>query len=84
MPKQIQLKRQKGLAHAAQHRERGAPKQMGNPFRVFEYGREGAIEKYREWLVAKDLSELRGKNLACYCPLDQACHADVLLKLANE
>ena len=27
---------------------------------------------------------LRGKNLACWCPLDQPCHADVLLKIANE
>ena len=27
--------------------------------------------------------ELRGKNLACWCPLDQPCHADVLLELAN-
>lgn len=30
------------------------------------------------------LSELRGKNLACYCPKSQPCHADILLKLANE
>lgn len=30
------------------------------------------------------LHELRGKNLACYCPLDQPCHADVLLELANK
>ena len=29
------------------------------------------------------LPELRGKNLACWCPLDQPCHADVLLRLAN-
>jgi hypothetical protein len=28
-------------------------------------------------------AELRGKNLACFCALDQPCHADVLLKLAN-
>lgn len=28
-------------------------------------------------------SQLRGKNLACWCPLDQPCHADVLLELAN-
>jgi hypothetical protein len=28
--------------------------------------------------------ELRGKNLACWCKLDVACHADVLLALANE
>jgi hypothetical protein len=27
---------------------------------------------------------LRGKNLACWCPLDQPCHADVLLELANK
>ncbi len=26
---------------------------------------------------------LRGKNLACWCPLDQRCHADILLELAN-
>ena len=32
---------------------------------------------------ALDAGELRGKNLACWCPLDQACHADVLLELAN-
>ena len=30
------------------------------------------------------LHELRGKNLACWCPLDQPCHADVLLELANK
>ena len=28
-------------------------------------------------------AELRGKDLACFCPLDQPCHADVLLELAN-
>lgn len=28
--------------------------------------------------------ELGGKNLACYCPLDRPCHADVLLEIANE
>ena len=28
--------------------------------------------------------ELRGKNLACWCRLDQNCHADVLLELANK
>ena len=27
--------------------------------------------------------ELRGKNLACWCPLDEPCHADVLLEVAN-
>ena len=27
--------------------------------------------------------ELRGRDLACWCPLDQPCHADVLLGVAN-
>ena len=30
------------------------------------------------------LAPLRGKDLACWCPLDQPCHADVLLKFLNE
>ncbi len=27
---------------------------------------------------------LRGKNLMCWCRLDQECHADILLDVANE
>lgn len=30
------------------------------------------------------IHELRGKNLACWCSLDQPCHADVLLEVAND
>jgi hypothetical protein len=33
--------------------------------------------------VRPDLAPLRGRDLACWCPLDQPCHADVLLELAN-
>lgn len=33
--------------------------------------------------VLRRLNELRGKNLACYCALEQQCHADTLLELAN-
>jgi len=38
---------------------------------------------------AEDLAELRGKDLACWCPLEDSrgrpvpCHADVLIELAN-
>jgi hypothetical protein len=44
-----------------------------------------AIKGYpkRNRLIA-GLTDLRGKNLACWCPLDQPCHADVLLELSNE
>lgn len=34
--------------------------------------------------IEKHLQELRGKNLACWCPLGQPCHADVLLEAANK
>ena len=33
------------------------------------------------WFTKKGLAELKGKNLACWCPLDKPCHADILLKL---
>jgi hypothetical protein len=36
----------------------------------------------RHWVLG-DLPALRGKNLACWCKLDDVCHADTLLKLAN-
>ena len=29
------------------------------------------------------VNELKGKNLACFCPLSEPCHADILLRLAN-
>lgn len=32
----------------------------------------------------RNLRHLRGKNLACWCPLDAPCHADVLLEIANQ
>lgn len=33
--------------------------------------------------ILKNIHELRGKNLACWCHLDQPCHADTLLEIAN-
>lgn len=53
---------------------------------------EDAVACYREMFTLPGpradalraaLPELRGKNLACWCRLDQPCHADVLLDLAN-
>ena len=34
-------------------------------------------------LYPEDLEKLRGKNLACWCPISKPCHADILLELAN-
>ena len=42
-------------------------------------------ERANAYLTANDVREaLRGKNLACWCPLDHPCHADVLLAIAND
>jgi hypothetical protein len=37
----------------------------------------------RRTVLLERLPELRGKDLACWCPPGQPCHADVLLELAN-
>ncbi len=39
---------------------------------------DGPPHDVERWLLP-----LRGKDLVCWCPLDQPCHADVLLELAN-
>lgn len=41
-----------------------------------------ALEQKRHRLLSR-LPELRGKDLACFCPVGQPCHADVLLEMAN-
>ena len=66
----------------------GRPSKWGNPFKIGEDGtREQVIEAYRLWILRgnplKDkLSELKGKDLVCWCA-PKPCHADVLLELAN-
>lgn len=41
------------------------------------------INQFGDGPVNAAESELRGKDLACWCPLDQPCHADILLEIAN-
>jgi hypothetical protein len=58
--------------------------------------RQVCVDAYRAWLLGErhwahgerlapppDPAELRGYNLACWCPEGSPCHADVLLSLAN-
>jgi hypothetical protein len=43
-----------------------------------------AYRLYLERYLPEDFVEpLRGRDLACWCHLDQPCHADVLLEVAN-
>ena len=79
------------------------PGKWGNPFKITVDGQGNkwvslpgdAVTAFRQWvperLAMKPdwLAPLRGKHLACFCPLvDECgnyvpCHADVLLELAN-
>lgn len=52
--------------------------------RLFAKACEGNLDWYHDTWRLPELDLLRGKNLACWCPLDQPCHADVLLELANK
>ena len=49
---------------------------------ILTVGDDDKVHKVASRPVIK--KELRGKDLACWCDLDQECHADVLLKIAND
>ena len=34
--------------------------------------------------ILTNIHQLKGKDLVCFCPLDKPCHADVLIRMANE
>ncbi len=98
-PKRIQLRRTKGWrkpegAVIVDRRTHwGNPYVVGaiDPYTDEERSLDESIHLFRlsvthwwgpEYLAAMR-RELCGKDLACWCPLDQPCHADVLLELAN-
>jgi hypothetical protein len=66
------------------------PTKWGNPHPL-SLGRDEAVRRYRDDLLADRLAvtvddvrrELRGRDLACYCPLTEHCHGDILLEVAN-
>lgn len=77
----------------------GNPFRVGQPYQFFAGGhlvmgdvrdRAQAVDLFRAWLSDRPdgmpdvRTELAGRDLACWCPLDQPCHADVLLQIANE
>lgn len=88
-PVRIQLSRRKGWRMPPNTVKVARPTKWGNRFTVAEYGRDLAVANHRRHIAgmmairALDLSELRGKNLACFCKLGEACHADTLLEIAN-
>lgn len=96
-PQRIQRKRTKGWRMPDNAVYVGRPTKWGNPFNITVWqSRAVAIARYRFYVARGiapagfplapqplEIRELRGKDLACWCPLDQPCHADVLLEFAN-
>ncbi len=66
----------------------GRPSKWGNPFIIGKDGnRKEVVKKYMNWIIngegrylLKDLSQLKGKILGCFCK-PKLCHGDVLVKL---
>lgn len=98
-PRRIQRKRTKGWRMPEGAVYVGRPTKWGNPFTdgdVYMKGADGTtriintVAEYRAYLARwkpehkrEIVKDLRGKNLSCWCQLDQLCHADVLLEIAN-
>ena len=90
MPQRYQRSRRRGARLPEGTIVVTRPTKWGNPHPL-SLVREEAVRRYREDLLAGRLvitvgdveRELEGRDLACYCPLDQPCHADVLLEVAN-
>lgn len=91
MPQRIQRKRTRGWRMPEGAVYVGRPTKYGNL--CGGRGPKEKVEAYRQILLLHQrdspewfesfISPLRGRDLACWCPLDQPCHADVLLELAN-
>lgn len=58
-----------------------------NPYNVKHYGRDGALELYRRYILnsphlLEALPELANKTLGCWCH-PESCHGHILLTLYN-
>jgi hypothetical protein len=42
------------------------------------------LQYWSDYFHKLDFSELKGKNLVCWCPINRPCHADILMNLANK
>ena len=92
-PKRVQRRRTKGWKMPPNTVCVTRPGMWGNHAAVRAHTPVGqpAVDEFRRWVETeasyawkgRAKIELRGKNLACFCPLDQPCHADVLLEIAN-
>lgn len=91
-PQRVRLQRRAGWRKPPGAVVVARPSRRGNPFRVGVDGdRAECVRRFRQALAAGELdvdeaevrARLAGRDLACWCPLGEPCHADVLLSVAN-
>lgn len=88
-PTRVRLSRARGWRKPPEAASVAYPTKWQNPHRNLR-PRSEAVREYRDYLatrpdlVAAARRELAGRDLACWCPLDEPCHADVLLDVAND
>ena len=89
-PMRLQLSRKKGWRMPPNTVKVTRPGRWGNPFRAAgAYTAAQAVADFKAELLSDSrkadavITHLQGKNLACWCALDQPCHADVLVEVAN-
>ena len=85
-PIRVQRRRVKGWRMPPNTIYVGRPTKFGNPFKVGYKGlsAQDCVNLFEVVAHRLPVHELKGKNLSCFCPLDKPCHADVLLKIANQ
>ncbi|MDP9352691.1 MAG: DUF4326 domain-containing protein [Chloroflexota bacterium] len=89
MPKRYQLSRRKGWRKPEGAVVVSRPSKWANRHDWRVLGRAEAAVRYAEDAyrdpekIAAIRAELRGKDVCCWCPLDDFCHGDVLLEIAN-
>lgn len=87
MPKRIQRKRTKGWRAPEGVVNCTRPSKWSNPWRITDrQTREKVLHCFRSYAedhASEIQQDLRGKDLMCFCGVDEDCHVDILLEVAN-
>jgi hypothetical protein len=97
-PQRVQLKRSAGWKMPANTLKVDRTTRWGNPFTAADCGSiAAAVAQHGRWMrgeiaapggvepptAASIKATLAGHNLACWCPANGPCHAELLLVIAN-
>lgn len=94
-PKRIQLKRLKGWRKPEGSVVVTRSSRYGNPFKIGDpntdgtpMSREDVCQRFEAEALPRisreDMEFLRGRDVVCFCRLEDMCHGDILLRHANK